>query len=225
MPGLTRRDFVSSILVAGFCPPAVITSAADPIDELSLLERALQVEPLIFDVCSHSGELVAANYLPNADRYTAYDVSPDDLRFGEGCYDLLDRIQALRSMIYWFSIEVEGDHEELDDWETDMVHDFIDTLSGENRAELTRQLQVWFAEEPDLEERDSNDIIRPTDGRQLAFRLFWDCDPEVLDALEIFVVEGDHPGSTYYAAEMRGSVDEANRIAEERGMPWRFRRR
>jgi len=213
------------MLAAGFCPPEVITAAANPIDELNLLENALQVEPLIFDVCPYSGELVAANYLPKAHRYIAYDVSPDELTFDEGAYDLLDRIQALRSRIYWFSIETKGDHDALDDWETDMVHDFIDTLSEENRVELKRQLQAWFAEEPDLEERDSHDIVRPTDGRQLAFRLFWDYDPKVLDALEISVVEGDHPGSTYYAAEMQESVDLANRFAEEQGMPWRFRRR
>jgi len=183
-----------------------------------------RAELMIFDVMPNSGEIVVSDYEPNSDRYTAYDVSPDDLKFGEGFYDLLDRIQALRSEIYWHAVEPDGD-DEPEDYETDMIAEFIDAMPQEERTELTRQLQRWFECEPDFEERDSNEIVRPTDGRQVAFQLFWNYDPEILDALQILVVEVEHPGSSYCAAEMEGSVDEANRVAEELGLPWRFRLR
>lgn len=223
MSELTRRSFLTALLAAGFCfPDGPSTTGA--LDDVDVLERALETEPLIFDVLPGGGELVASNYLPNADRYTAYDVSPEDLEFGEGTYDLLDRIQALQDAIYTYAFDITEDAKALEEWDTAMATDFIDNLPEDKRADLTRELQRWFEQKPDFEERDSNDIVRPMDGRQLAFRLFWDFDPEILDALEIYVVEGDSPGSTYYAAEMHGDVDEANRIARELEMPWRFRR-
>jgi hypothetical protein len=36
------------------------------------------------------------------------------------------------------------------------------------------------------------------------------------------VIDGEHPGSTYYAAELRVDIEEANRAAEAAGMPVRF---
>ena len=47
-------------------------------------------------------------------------------------------------------------------------------------------------------------------------------DDDVLDALHVEIVEGEHPGSSYYAAELAIGVDEANRTAEEACIPVRF---
>jgi hypothetical protein len=46
----------------------------------------------------------------------------------------------------------------------------------------------------------------------------------MLKALGIVVVEGDRPGSSYYAAELRGSIDDANAAAAKLELPFRFRR-
>ena len=43
-----------------------------------------------------------------------------------------------------------------------------------------------------------------------------------LETLGVDVIEGEHPGSTYYAAELRGDIDEANRAAKKIGLPVRF---
>ncbi len=48
-------------------------------------------------------------------------------------------------------------------------------------------------------------------------------DPDVRDELGVVVAEGEHPGNTYYAAELRKSVYEANATAEALGLPFRFR--
>ena len=48
-------------------------------------------------------------------------------------------------------------------------------------------------------------------------------DLDVLDELGVVVVGGEHPGSTYYAAELRKPVHEANATAEDLGLPFRFR--
>jgi hypothetical protein len=52
---------------------------------------------------------------------------------------------------------------------------------------------------------------------------FQDMDGEMLDALGVVIVEGDHPGSTYFAAELRGEMNVANAVAEREGLPFPFR--
>ena len=60
-------------------------------------------------------------------------------------------------------------------------------------------------------------------GQGRAYRFFRDMDPEVLAALGVVIIEGDHPGSDYFAAELRGEIDEANAAATNLGLPFRFR--
>ena len=48
-------------------------------------------------------------------------------------------------------------------------------------------------------------------------------DDKTLDALGVEIIEGEHPGSSYYAAELRQDVDYANQVAREMGLEFRFR--
>ena len=41
--------------------------------------------------------------------------------------------------------------------------------------------------------------------------------------LGVEMIEGAYPGSTYYAAELRGDIDKANSAATAAGIPVRFR--
>jgi hypothetical protein len=45
-----------------------------------------------------------------------------------------------------------------------------------------------------------------------------------MDALGVQIIEGEHPGSTYYAAELRQDIDYANEVAREIGLECRFKR-
>ena len=45
---------------------------------------------------------------------------------------------------------------------------------------------------------------------------------EVIELLGIEIVEGEYPGSSYYAAELSMSIDEANKIAEQNKVAIRF---
>lgn len=66
----------------------------------------------------------------------------------------------------------------------------------------------------------------PLSSHAAAFRLFSGGgeyeQSEIAELLNIEVVEGKHFMSTYYAAELRISVDEANEIAQEHDIPMRF---
>jgi hypothetical protein len=45
---------------------------------------------------------------------------------------------------------------------------------------------------------------------------------DICEELGVVIVEGDRPGSTYFAAELRQSIPDANRAAARLGLPFRF---
>jgi hypothetical protein len=55
-------------------------------------------------------------------------------------------------------------------------------------------------------------------------QFFEEMDPSDLDALGVEIVEGEHPGSSYYAARLRGDLKAANRAAKKHDIPVRFAR-
>jgi hypothetical protein len=82
-------------------------------------------------------------------------------------------------------------------------------------------IQLWLDAPVDWSECD----WFPLDwhGQGHAYRFFRDMDLEVLSALGVVIVEGDHPGNDYFAAELRSDIDEANAKAAELRLPFRFR--
>ena len=58
-------------------------------------------------------------------------------------------------------------------------------------------------------------------GKALAF--FQGLDGDVLDEVGVVIVEGDCPGSSYFAAELRNELTDANAAAQRLGLPFRFR--
>lgn len=56
-----------------------------------------------------------------------------------------------------------------------------------------------------------------------AYGFFLNQDFSILKALGVVIVEGEHPGSSYYAAELRLDVTEANYAAAALDLPIRFR--
>ena len=88
-------------------------------------------------------------------------------------------------------------------------------------AGLRKVVVDWLAEPIDWDEHDwfPDDI-----GSMGAAKVFFESlDLDALDALGIKIVEGEYPGSTYYAAELMGDVEEANVVAGRLGVPVRFR--
>lgn len=87
---------------------------------------------------------------------------------------------------------------------------------------LRPEIEQFLEEAPDWSELEH--LPESANAQGAAFLYFRDCeDPGVLDQLGIIIIEGDCPGSTYFAAELTIPVDEANRIARENDYPYRFR--
>jgi hypothetical protein len=91
----------------------------------------------------------------------------------------------------------------------------------ENVAAAATSLREWLDDtsliEEDYDAADLNGVT--AQGAALRFWRDGDLDP---DDFGIVIVEGEHPGSSYYAVELRESVEYANEVAQRLGAPVRF---
>lgn len=93
--------------------------------------------------------------------------------------------------------------------------------SGEFESRIVPKIAKWFGEEPDWSFED--DYLPETSTAQgAALAYFRDMAVGDRITLGVKVIEGEHPGSTYYAAELRGDIACANRAAEAGQIPVRF---
>lgn len=88
-------------------------------------------------------------------------------------------------------------------------------------ASFKEHIQDWLDEDIDWDESDYFDASWSGQSACLAF--FSDVDFAVRKALGIVIIEGEHPGSSYYAAELRSDIAQANLKAHELGLDFRFR--
>ncbi|HEB51829.1 MAG TPA: hypothetical protein ENI87_01105 [bacterium] len=89
-------------------------------------------------------------------------------------------------------------------------------------SEVRAAVEAWLQDEPDTWGSELWPDEVSGQGRVLQF--FRDgSGSKWCTELGVDVVEGEHPGSTYYAAELRIPIEEANRRAERLGIPIRFR--
>ena len=103
-------------------------------------------------------------------------------------------------------------NDEWDDWLAGADNDTVDYLID--------QANQWVNGVPDSGDCERGDISGYS-GRGQALRFFRN-DFEYCDDFDIVIVEGDCPGSSYFAAELRMDLDEANAYAVEYGIPIRF---
>lgn len=93
---------------------------------------------------------------------------------------------------------------------------------AEGLPRYTKIIKGWLAEPVNPREQEFFPSDWNAQGKALTF--FQSTAAEVADELGVVIVEGEHPGSTYFAAELRGSVAEANAVAARLELPFRFRR-
>lgn len=84
-------------------------------------------------------------------------------------------------------------------------------------------IERWFSSEPNW--NNEGDYLPETSSAQgLALRYFRSLDSSIPDKIGVKIIEGDHPGSTYYAAELLISIEEGNERAKKMDLPIRFER-
>ena len=114
----------------------------------------------------------------------------------------------------WQLIEARLAADEAPDWQV-----WLESLEPEELETLKDDVRRWLADAPD----DYDFQLSPDVGRQGSAKGFFEGFPlEDLEALGVEIVEGDRPGSSYFAAELRVDIDAANAVAERLGLPLRF---
>lgn len=99
--------------------------------------------------------------------------------------------------------------------------DWVEHEGDPGLAGFKKIIQDWLDDDIDWDEAEWFD--RGWSGQDAALGFFSSLDAKVLDALGVVIIEGEHPGSSYYAAELRDEIVDANQTAQALGLAFRFR--
>lgn len=209
---MNRRKFLQSMIAIGWSTALPeVSLAAAPKAAIDRLWRAALADPLVFQVASWGTISFGDEVYPET-RAALFDLEPVVAR-----NDLL-RLADEFSGFDWVmetAWQERDDEQAFDDWRT-----WLEEASDDDVEFAVGEVNDWLDGCPD--ERDWEVANRYGDTAQgSALRYFRDSF-EFNDRFNIAIVEGDHPGSSYYAAELHMSVDEANQLAVEEGIPIRF---
>jgi hypothetical protein len=104
------------------------------------------------------------------------------------------------------------------------VQDWILALtSSEFDAQVVPEIEKWFDSPPNWNWEDDH-LPKNGTAQGAALEFFQRMDGDTLDILGVEIIEGEHPGSSYYAAELKTDVDLANKAAADAGIPVRFKK-
>ena len=214
---MNRREFLQSVAAfatwAAFPLDAVATAPESVIDQI--WATALET-PTIFYVNEYGALSCDAVETYPATRKELLDyqevTTRDELiSFARDHSAGADFLECEHSDPRWFSYA----DSVPEDWE-----EWLATADDDTVSTLIKMMNDWINDTPDERDYESADLGGYS-GRGHALRFFRD-DFEYGDDFNIVVVEGDCPGSSYFAAELRMDVDDANALAKDLGIPIRF---
>jgi hypothetical protein len=112
--------------------------------------------------------------------------------------------------------------------ETDKLHQALQDDDFGWRNWITEEGQAglaWFIDQVEawLDDPAGKEAAEQFSGVALAKKHFERLDYQTLDGLGVQIIEGDHPGSSYYAAVLRQDIDYVNQVARSLGLTLRFR--
>ena len=126
--------------------------------------------------------------------------------------DYKGRIAALTAR---FEKMPEEPYEGAKDW-------VLGLTSKEFKSLIMPAIEKWLCEEPNSIGEEEY-LPRDNTAQGAALEFFKEMDGRKLKVLGVKIIEGEHPGSTYYAAELHGDIEAANQAAVKAGIPIRFK--
>jgi hypothetical protein len=237
---LNRRNFLLSLIALGANYSLSDDATAQAVTKAWVEALA---EPWYFSVDTH-GTITEPDYPQNETWGEIFSIditgikTPEDLvREVDRCMPLREHFSVLASDELDSLIEdVDSDTEPcparrrhinqviaaLEAHPDEGWYDWIQ-LEGQAGVERFKDMIAEWADEP------ANYIqieYFPADygaqGKAMVF--FESLGHQILKALGVVIVEGEHPGSTYYAAELRKDIESANETAAGLKVPFRFKR-
>jgi len=237
---MDRRSFLRSLLAVGACAtlPRQIARASD--QEFDQAWAQLQAEPVVFGV-EEGGTL----WMPSAHnalvRREAFELEINPRMTAQ---QLIFELRRCTRATDYLCAKAAEDWEQADsqsgaaakrrarslskalggeplngdgDWESWLLWKGKVGELDEARATLDQ----WLDAELDW---DDYEFLPRGYGQQgAAVSFFEEHTAADLAELGVVIVEGDHPGSSYYGAEMRGDIEEANERARRLGWPIVFK--
>lgn len=241
---IDRRTFLQALIAAGasFTLPAKATQA-----QIDQVWAEAQANPWFFEVNEH-GTLIEEgvmepetwgdifDYLAGGD----FKDSKATIQELQGCYPLTSYLDTQLNK------EIESLQEDLDtdppeskkalaalrkkidsltafrDEYEEPWQDWIELEGKEGLAKFKELVEDWLAEPIDWMQAEWIPVRSGAQGA--AFGFFEDQPYELLKQLGVVIVDGEHPGSSYVAAELRADINDANAAAERLGLPFRFKK-
>ncbi|MDB9704050.1 hypothetical protein OAA86_08160 [Rhodospirillales bacterium] len=197
-----------------------------------------KVEQHTIFIVRSSRTIDSTEYIAPTTREDAFDFGSYDLQDAES---LVERANDVHPVMWELLRQYEECHlKKLENFKSDegkeayeeewpkyadeeIAEKWVLQLSEQEFKVLRSQMEKWAESEPDRSSDETDYFVVPSSGQDYAYKFFQDhTEHEVLDELGIDIVEGEYPGSTYYAAELSIPVEEANDKAEKAGIPIRF---
>ena len=214
---MNRREFLQSI--AAFATTVAIpleALASAPESVIDDVWRAVSENPFTFYVNDYGALSSDAVETYPETRKALWDYQEVTSRgqlqsFAKEEASVADYLECEFSDPFWF----DDDEDKPEDWQGWLIAADDATIDR-----LIDKVNDWINSTPNELDYERANLMGYT-GRGNALRYFRD-DFEYCDDFDIVVVEGDCPGSSYFAAELRMDLDEANALAQELDIPIRF---
>lgn len=218
---MNRREFLKSMLALGVSLAIPFPQDVEAATELEVdaAWSSLESSPMIFEVSdsgtlwlqgvempSTKGQCMGLDYYPAPNLESITEFLREDWR-----------LESVVASAYLDLIETDEDDPEA--VSEDEVISWLE-VHPEDIPYVCERITSWL-DDTSLDEFDYEIAelrgYTPQGAALRFWRDMWDGDD-----LDIVIVEGDHPGSSYFAAELRQPIEDANQIAQERGLPIRF---
>lgn len=236
MKDFTRRSFLQGLIALGAA--YVLPENANPAQVNTVWNQALET-PWFFEV-NDSNTIVDSSVSSPETWSDVYDISlawiktPTDLISEVGmCEPLRNRfcgladneVDALRHQLDDDDLskkESKALQAKIDAWDYDEGWEQWVLDEGPKRLdEFKEVIADWLTESVDWQYSDW--ILEEYSPQGQAKAFFESLGVQTCRELGVVIIEGEHPGSTYYAAELRQDIDTANEAAVNLGLPIRFR--
>ena len=224
---MNRREFLKSLLAVGASISIPIDLATASSVEVDAAWKSAIDAWGLFEVNDY-GTLSYANFEEPTTRREAYYLRLSDFDAGEieRHWSLNERIKDRYrdALVHVAEIDQsidEPDYDAIDERVEEEWPNWIATATGDDRSAIDEEIEQWLDAAPDWC-NECDELYKTGNAQGAAYDHFLSERVEVMEALSIVIIEGDCPGSSYFAAELHIPAEEANQIAESRGWKIRF---